>query len=117
MLEIAFRLLHLQAIPTILFIASVIGSFFVYERLVKRQYEIARYAWEADDRPPGFAWAPPGTSVMRSWTRGKAMWCWTWLTPPWIRADPSARALQGYLRALSAAALLGWLWLLAIVGG
>jgi hypothetical protein len=93
-----------------IFFASSIGSFFVYERLVKRQYEIARDAWEAEDRPPGFVWAPPGSSTMRSWTRGKAMWRWTWSTPPWIRTDPTAHILQGYLRTLWASAMLAWVW-------
>jgi hypothetical protein len=88
----AFGLLGEQVIPGILFFASILPSFFVYERLVKREYEIARDAWEADNRPPGVFWAPPGTSAMRSLTRGRVMSLWIQSTPQWIRADPTARA-------------------------
>lgn len=98
-------------IPGAIFLAAGIATLFLYERLVKREYEVAREAWEADGRPPGFAWAPPGTSVMRSWTRGAAYFRWIAQTPPWIREDAIARTLQRRLRLLWFTACAAWLWL------
>jgi hypothetical protein len=97
-------------IPGVMFLATGIASFFVYERLVKRQYRIAREVWEADGRPPGFAWAPPGTSVLRSSTRGMAYFRWIAQTPSWIKEDETARTLQRHLRTLWLTACAAWLW-------
>jgi hypothetical protein len=106
------------AIPAVIFFASGIAMFVFYERLVKRQYEVARDTWEADGRPPGFMWAPPGTSTMRSWTRGKVMSRWILSTPAWINHDVIASSLQRRMRALSLVGTVAWLWLalFAILG-
>ena len=97
-------------IPGVIFMVLLLGSCFVYERLVKREYQVAREAWETDGRPPGFVWAPPGTSVLRSWTRGIAYFRWIAETPSWIRQDETARTLQRRLRMLWLTASVAWLW-------
>jgi hypothetical protein len=102
-------------IPGAIFFVTGIATFFLYERLVKRQYQVAREVWEADGRPPGFAWAPPGTSVMRSWTRGKAYFRWIAETPSWIREDDIARTLQRQLRVLWLTGCASWLWLMILM--
>jgi hypothetical protein len=99
------------AIPAVIFFAAGIALFVFYERLVKRQYEVARDAWEADGRPPGFAWAPPGTSTTRSWTRGKAMSRWIRSTPAWIEQDAIALSLQRRMRPLWFIGVGAWLWI------
>jgi hypothetical protein len=102
------------ALPGVIVFIALISCFVVYERLVKRQYEIARDAWEADGRPPGVFWAPAGTSVMRSWTRGGALTRWLWSSPSWVTADKKARELQRALRIAGAVGLLAWLWLAVV---
>jgi hypothetical protein len=102
------------AIPAVVIFAAALGSFVAYELLVRREYAVAREAWEADGRPPGFAWAPAGTSVMRSWTRGKAYFRWIAETPSWIRQDKRARSLQTWLRILWITACAAWLWVVML---
>jgi hypothetical protein len=103
----------MMAVPLAIFFVALLIVFVLYERLVKRQYQVAREVWEADGRPPGFGWAPPGTSVMRSWTRGKVMGRWIQSTPPWIRQDPTALALQRRMRLAWLIGIVAWLWMVA----
>lgn len=98
-------------IPGIVFFLAGIGTFVCYDRLVRRQYKIAKDSWEADNRPPGFFWAPPETSVMRSWTRGRAYLRWIVTTPSWITRDNHARGLQRQLRILWLIGIGAWVWL------
>jgi hypothetical protein len=44
----------LIVVPFGVFFTARLAGFVAYERLVKRQYKIARDNWEADGRPPGF---------------------------------------------------------------
>ena len=86
----------MNVLPYILFagfFVACITHFWFYDELVKRQYLIARAAWEADDRPPGFWWAGDGSSVMRSWPRNRVLLRWFWSTPAWVREDAEAQAL------------------------
>ena len=99
----------IATISCVIGMAAGLASFFAYELLVKREYAVAREAWESDGRPPGFAWAPPGTSVMRSLTRGVAYFRWIAGTPAWIRDDQRAHQLQLWLRVFSLMAGVAWL--------
>ena len=102
-------------IPAILFCLAGIASFFCYDGLVKRELKIAKESWEKDNRPPGFFSALPGTSMMRSWTRGRLYFRWIFTTPSWIASDPIARRLQRQLRILWSTGLIFWLWALLIL--
>jgi hypothetical protein len=102
-------------VPAVIFFIAVISCFVVYERLVKRQYEIAREAWRADGGPPGFFWAPAGTSVMRSWTRGSALMRWLWSSPSWLTLDKQAQGLQLALRVSGTIGVLAWVWLAVVL--
>jgi hypothetical protein len=99
---------RLEVLAAAVFLACLLAGMYVYEKLVKRQYEIAREAWEADDQPPGFAWAPPGNSTTRSWVRSRAMWHLTWSSPEWIRSDLEAGRMQRRLRQLTFVQLVAW---------
>ena len=102
-------------IPGILFCLAGVASFFCYDGLVKREFKIAKESWEKDNRPPGFFSALPGTSMMRSWTRGRLYFRWIFTTPSWIASDPIARRLQRQLRILWFTGIIFWLWALLIV--
>ena len=101
--------------PFAILCGLTIANFVVYERLVKRQYEVARDAWEEDGRPPGFVWAPSGTSVKLSWSRNVAYFRWLFVTPQWIRQDMRATSLQRQFRGIAVAELALMLWIIALV--
>ena len=97
-----------ELVAAVLFFIGCIGAFVCYERLIRRQFEVAHDSWEADGCPPGFVWSAPGTSVMRSWTREKAMHRLLFGRPPWTIDDPVARQLHGRFRAFSLVCLVAW---------
>ena len=104
----------IATIPGVIGAVAALASFFAYELLVRREYAVAREAWESDGRPPGFTWAPPGTSVMRAWSRGEAYFRWIAGTPSWIREDEMAHRLQLWLRVSWLTACAAWLWLVGL---
>ena len=101
-------------VPGIIFFAATIACFVAYDRLIRRQYEIAREQWERDGRPVGMFWAPPETPV-RSWARGKAMFRLLVSTPGWIADDDASTRLQRTLRVLWLMGLAAWVWLAALL--
>jgi hypothetical protein len=94
------------------FCVTSLASFVFFERLLKRQYSVAREAWEADGRAPGFFWAGEGTSTLRFWARSKVMFLWLVGTPDWIRADAQARATHRSLRVTWVLSLVVWFGLI-----
>lgn len=103
--------------PTILmtiFCVATFATLVVYDRLVRKQYEIARDAWELDGKPPGFAWLPLEASPIRSWARSKAYFRLLVETPSWISQDARAVALQKLFRLFWFTAAGAWLWILSL---
>jgi hypothetical protein len=107
----------MQGLAGAVFVGCSLGECYLFDRLVRRQYEIAREAWEADDQPTGFGWLPPRDpdmlfwvkeSGMRSWARDRAFRRWMFSSPPWILADPEARRLQTRLRQVFFVAMGAW---------
>jgi hypothetical protein len=88
-----------------------------FDRLLRREYSIARTAWEMDGRPSGF-FSQPSTEVSRSWlTRSKAAVRWWLTTPSWVHADVAASSVHKRYQVwswLSFGAWLLFMWLLVV---
>jgi len=113
-----------QGLAGAVFVGCFFGERHLFDRLVRRQYEIAREAWEADDQPTGFAWLPPRDpdmafwvreTGMRFWARARAVRRWTFSSPPWILRDPEARRLQTRLRQVFFISMGAWAILMVAI--
>ncbi len=103
------------SLPMTLFCILTLATFVAYDRLVRRQYDVARDAWERDGKPPGFAWWPREASPMRSWPRTKAAFRLLVETPAWIGHDDRARTLHRQFRRLWLASAAAWLWFVTLI--
>lgn len=102
-------------VPMTIFAVATFAALVVHGCLIRRQYEIARDAWELDGKPPGFAWRPLEASPIRSWARSKAYLRLLVGTPLWITRDERALALQKLFRFLFLVAAAAWLWTLSLI--
>ena len=100
-------------VASAVFFVAVLAAIAVADRLVKRQYDIAREQWKANGCPPGFWWCPT-SSLVHGWKRDKACARWIVTTPGWIQADRYARTLQQSLRVVWVVAAGTWLWLTSV---
>ncbi|MDZ4180127.1 MAG: hypothetical protein U1E29_12990, partial [Coriobacteriia bacterium] len=108
---VALTLLALVAVAVVFALAS-------FERLVKRQHEVAHEQWVTDGRPPGFLWAGEESSIFNVWSRERAEIRVLFTTPRWIADDPTSRALRHRMRVSWIIALASWAawWPAAFLG-
>ena len=62
-------------IPVGLVATTLFPSFFAFDALVKREYELHREVWKADGRPYGMFWRPDGVGYSSNRMR--------WFTVAW----------------------------------
>jgi hypothetical protein len=80
-------------------LATLLGSFVFFDRLIRHEYHAHREAWERDGRPTGYLFSPPESTLFRSrLASGRCSGGWLFWTPPWIRSDNVARALLSRMR-------------------
>jgi len=84
-----------------------------FDRLVRRQHEIAEASWVVDGSPAGFFWhfwdAHP-------WSRQRAFWRYLVSTPAWLLDDSAFRVIQRRMRIEWLSALVIFIgWLVALV--
>ena len=74
--------------------AIVFASFYFEDRLIRREYEFHRDAWEEDRRPTGHFFHPPEATWLGSaLPLRRCGFRWLFRTPRWIREDRAAKAL------------------------
>jgi len=101
-------------IPVAVAATTLFPSFFAFDAIVKREYDLHREAWDADGRPSGMFWRPAGyESLSRRERRssGRAtqrlMSVWLFRSPAWARDDVEAIRLLRRMR---------WFWVAWCVG-
>lgn len=94
--------------------STVVGiayAMWLFDCLVRWEYDHHRDQWEAHGRPRGFYWKPQERSS--TWAQQWLGLVWTWKAPKWILENPSAsRWLLQYriIGVASQAAILGFLY-------
>ena len=90
-------------------VASLVGSTYTLDQLIRREYEFHRAAWDSDGRPTGFMFfRPPEIERVAGWRAYRRFqYGWLFATPKWVVSDPQAKALLARTRRLSAVGHLG----------
>jgi hypothetical protein len=97
-------------LPFILFFPLLIADYVVLDRLIRLEYGNWRKEWINDGRPHGFFFVPPesktfsGVFVSLRSTRAlrTIFYEWLFVTPDWMRRQPTARRLLWAHRSLIA---------------
>ncbi len=96
------------------FIAAVLASCTLFDRLVKLEHSRHRSDWEKDGRPHGYVWQPAERGALKGiWNREVRSAGWYLRTPDWVQADSEARSLLRKYRWMTTAAIVIGLVLLA----
>jgi hypothetical protein len=101
--------------PFVGFGVNLVQSFIVFDKILVAQYRRHRGAWEADGKPSGFRWVPPGAS---KWSGGFAqthvLHRWATDIPEWASGDAELRKLFGEFQRLMRRR---WPWFIACAAG
>ena len=103
---------------SLIFLATpvLVYSFVLISRLMKAEYESDKAAWEADGKPMGFLFFPPGQNWMDQVRGGLAFnrvsFVWLFKTPSWVTASNEYRRC---LRNYRICVLVWNLWFLVVV--
>lgn len=106
--------------------ALLLPSFFAFDAFVRREHDFHAQAWNADGRPHGVFWRPPGSGsswgvFSFDWAAGRATnrcaWKWLFTTPSWVRDDDEALRLLTRMRRLVLAWNLGLIVFAFVVMG
>jgi hypothetical protein len=93
-----------------------IYSFVLLDRLIQAEYESHKAAWEADGKPMGFFFFPPGQNWLDKfrggWVRNRISFVWLFKTPSWVSASIEYRV---WLRRFRICVLVWNLWFLLVV--
>ena len=80
-------------VPVLLLAPLLFYAFFLFDRLVQAEYQEHREAWEADGRPAGFFWRPPGSGFLAGGpARTRLALALLFRTPGWIAESPALTA-------------------------
>jgi len=94
----------------------LIYSFVLLDRLIQAEYESHKAAWEADGKPMGFFFFPPGQNWLDKfrggWARNRISFVWLFKTPSWVSASIEYRV---WLRRFRICVLVWNLWFLLVV--
>ena len=88
----------------------------LFDQLIRHMYEHRRDVWEAEDRPCGLFYSPPGARHWYTFAREYAV-NWNFRTPEWMRGEPFCLRRLIIIRSLEAAALIATLlvWFTPII--
>jgi len=95
---------------------SCIGAFVAFDLLVRLEYTFHRDDWEADGKPYGLLWLPPGEKRGFSYAFGDFTLTYRqykllFSTRDWIRTDEKALRLLFWFRIFSLMWIVGILFL------
>jgi hypothetical protein len=77
-----------------------------FDQIIRYMYEQRRDVWEAEQRPCGLLYRPPGARCGYTWSRNYGV-NWPLWTPDWMRNEPVCLKKLRLIRWLYAASLLG----------
>jgi len=87
------------AVFGIALVAVLISSLYFLDRLIRREYQFHRDAWERDGRPVGYLFRPLEATWFRSGLAfHRCAFGWLFYTPQWTKDDLGARTLLSRLR-------------------
>jgi len=89
-------------------LASVIYNMWLFDRLVRWEYDHQREQWQRDGSPDGYFWRPPGCTFWSSDMAKKRLGLlWLFSTPQWMAESPKCRRWLLQTRVISLLASLG----------
>ncbi len=99
----------------ICFFVMLAASFFLYDQLVRLEYEEQRDKWEADGKPMGYFWMPDEAKSFggllpkwsRQFTRDTSFLLWLSETPEWMKNEPKALSKLKWCRVLFVVGMMG----------
>ena len=91
-------------------ILAIPGTIF-FDQIIRHLYERRRDLWEAEKRPCGVLYRPPGARCGYTWSRSYGA-NWSLWTPEWMRDDPVCVQKLRLIRCLEVASVIGTLVML-----
>ena len=90
----------------------LIGSFILFDKLVRLEYFSYRKEWDRDGKPHGFFWVPPEARFAGGWlvrfrssaAQRRKSFTWLFSTPEWMQSNERALRLVFWLQIL----VLSW---------
>jgi hypothetical protein len=83
----------------------LIAAFWLFDKLVRLEYELHPESWKDDGKLTGFFWLPPDAD--KSLTRFSCSLSWLFGTPEWMSNEPKALRMIIWYRILIVAWFLG----------
>jgi hypothetical protein len=97
-------------------VLSVVRAMWLFDSLVRWQYEHLREQWESDGKPHGIFWSAKESDGRRSETAKQRLnVVWLFKTPEWIARFPECRRWLSHYRiaaVISNLSILGLLYIL-----
>ena len=88
----------------------------LFDQIIRFMYEHRRDIWEAEERPSGLFYRPPGARFWQAFSREYGV-NWTLRTPEWMRSEPyclrNLRMIQ-YLALAGTVTAIG-IWFIPII--
>ena len=110
-------LAFMAAILWLIFMAialAIVYQMWLFDCLVRWEYEHRREQWERDGKPSGFYWRPKECVF---WLSNSAMhrlaWAFIFKTPDWVAERPECRRWLALMRITS---LIGILGIFSVIG-
>ena len=104
-----------EAIINAMVLPGLLYGSWLFDKLVRYEYEHHREQWERDGRPIGIYWRPSEPAIFLT-RAGKNWWRLAWLfhTPAWVRTSSQCRSWLFQIRCFallwSVVVFRGLLW-------
>ena len=107
-----YRMIAVFVVAVLFAIPGII----LFDQIIRFMYEHRRDIWEAEERPRGLLYTPPGARHWHTFAREYAM-NWTFSTPNWMRSEPYCLRKLRIIRWLEVAAIVVALavWFMPII--
>lgn len=108
------------------FILYTLFIFYLFDRIVKFEYENYKKRWIADGKPIGFFWVPEEArseflrlpKITGSFARSRCCFRWNFITPEWVKGDrQAAKILRLYRISCALIYLVPLAWIIYTLSG